>query len=137
MGGSGVGPFSTNFTIPQPLTWTNQSSISPVVRTQPLAINWTGGSSGDLIFIIGIAADLPSNSSSSFTCSVPAGASTLTIPSDIFANIPATRANPLQSKDVIYIMDIQGPSLQNLNATGLGYGVSASYLIDGQTVIFE
>jgi hypothetical protein len=137
MGGTGVGPFSVNFTIPQPLNWTNQSSIGTVVRSQPLTLNWTGGETGDLDFVIGLGVDLPTNSSSIFVCSVPSGASTFTVPPDILANLPATRPNPLQSKDVIYLLSVQGPSIVNLNATGLTSGATSAYLINGKTVLFQ
>jgi uncharacterized protein (TIGR03437 family) len=137
MGGTGVGPFSTNFTIPEPLNWTNQSSLGIVPRTQPLTLNWTGGSTGDLDFVIGVGVDLPSNSSSIFVCSVPSGASSFTVPADVLANLPATRPNPLQSKDAIYLLSVQGPSIVNLNASGLTSGATSSYLINGKTVLFQ
>jgi uncharacterized protein (TIGR03437 family) len=137
MGGTGVGPFSVNFTIPQPLNWTNQSSIGTVVRSQPLTLNWTGGETGDLDFVIGLGVDLPTNSSSIFVCSVPSGANTFAVPPDILANLPATRPNPLQSKDVIYLLSVQGPSIVNLNATGLTSGATSAYLINGKTVLFQ
>jgi uncharacterized protein (TIGR03437 family) len=139
-GGTGtgaVGAFSTNFTVSQPVNWTNQSTTVMVNRTQPLTLNWTGGNANDSDFIIGMGVDLPSNSSSIFVCSVPWGSNSFTVPADILANMPATRENPLHSKDVIYLMDLQGPSVVNLNASGLTAGTSAFYLILGKTVIFE
>jgi uncharacterized protein (TIGR03437 family) len=48
-----VGPFSQNFTIPQPLTWTNQASISTVDRSAPLDITWTGGDPNSTVQITG------------------------------------------------------------------------------------
>jgi uncharacterized protein (TIGR03437 family) len=139
-GGSGteaVGAFSTNFTVSQPITWTNQASTVFVPRSQPLTLNWTGGNSNDSDFIIGMGVDLPTNSSSIFVCSVPWGMNSFTVPADILANMPATRQNPLQSKDVMYIMDLQGPSQVNLNASGLTAGTSAFYLILGKTVVYQ
>ena len=139
MGGMGgrIGAFSTNFTLPQPLNWTNQSSLGVVMRSQPLTLNWTGGGDEDSNFVIGLGVDLPTNSSSIFVCSVPPGAHSFTVPSDVLANLPATRPNPLQSKDVIYLFSIPDASEANLNATGLDVGYTATYIIDGKTVIFQ
>jgi len=137
MGGTGVGPFSVNFTVPQPLNWTNQSSLGIVMRTQPLTLNWTGGETGDLDFVIGVGVDLPTNSSSTFVCSVPSGANSFTVPPDVLANLPATRPNPLQSKDVIYLLSVQGPSIVSLKASGLTSGETSFYLINGKTVFFQ
>jgi uncharacterized protein (TIGR03437 family) len=137
MGGTGVGPFTTNFTLPPPLNWTNQSSLGVVMRTQPLTLNWSGGSEGDLDFVIGLGVDLPTNSSSIFVCSVGYEANSFTVPPDILANLPATRPNPLQSKDVIYLFSVPGPSIANLKATGLQFGSTSTYIIDGKTVFFQ
>ena len=137
LGGTSIGAFSTNFTLPQPLNWTNQSSLGVVMRSQPLTLNWTGGSEGDYNYVIGVGVDLPTNSSSIFVCTVPYEANSFTVPSDVLANLPATRPNPLQSKDVIYIFSIPGPSVSNLNATGLDVGYTSTYIIHGKTVIFQ
>jgi uncharacterized protein (TIGR03437 family) len=136
-GGADVGAFMTNFTIPEPSTWTNQTELVTVTRAQPLTLAWSGGSSGDLNFIVGVGEDLPTNSSAVFVCVVPPGATSFTVPADMLSNLPATRPNPLQSKDVIYIITAQGPSIKYLTAKGLNDGAAASYLIDGKTVVLQ
>ena len=136
-GGTDVGAFSTSFTIPQPLTWTGEDQLETVNRTQPLTLAWTGGSSGDLNFIVGVGEDLPTNSTDVFVCVVPPGGTSFTVPSDMLSNLPVSRSNPLRSKDLIYIITVQGPGIQNLNATGLNQGTTASYLINGKTVVFQ
>jgi hypothetical protein len=55
----------------------------------------------------------------------------------MLSNLPVSRSNPLRSKDLIYIITVQGPGIQNLNATGLNQGTTASYLINGKTVAFQ
>jgi len=137
LGGANIGPFSTTFTVPEILNWIQQTTLSVVPRNQPLMLNWTGGSDGDSDFVIGVGVDLPSNSSSIFVCSVPWGASSFTVPADVMANLPASRPNPLQSKDMIYLFSIPGPSVANLNATGLNMGSTSSYIILGKTVLFQ
>jgi hypothetical protein len=136
-GGTGVGNFSANFTIPPPFTWVNQSQLGVVNRTQPLTITLSGVAAGSGMYIVGVAEDLPTNSSATFTCALPSGATSFTIPADTLANLPATRINPLQSQDVIYVVAAQGGSVQNLNATGLTQGTTSAFLIDGQTVVLQ
>lgn len=137
LGGVSVGPFNVSFNIPQPLVWTNETQTVTVNRTQPLTLTWTGGDSGQMIAIVGIGIDLPSNSSAAFTCIAPQGASSFTVPPDILSNLPGTRQNPLHSKDIIYLMTLAGSSIQNLNATGLNQGSTGAFLITGKTVVYQ
>lgn len=136
-GGVDIGAFSTTFTIPQPVAWPNRNQLTVINRTQPLNIAWTGGDSGQVIMIIGFGEDLPTNSSAAFACIAPAGATSFTVPPDVLSNLPPTRANPLQSKDVIYLVTIPGGSVQNLNAKGLDQGLAAFYSINGKTVVLQ
>jgi len=89
------------------------------------------------MFIVGVGEDLPTNSSAVFVCVVPPGATSFTVPADMLSNLPATRPNPLQSKDVFYIITAQGPSIKKLKVTGLNDGAAASYSIDGKTVVLQ
>jgi hypothetical protein len=59
------------------------------------------------------------------------------VPADILSNLPATRPNPLQSKDVIYLLTLAGSSVQNLNASGLDVGLTSYYSIIGKTVVLQ
>ena len=137
VGGQDIGAFSTSFTIPQPLTWTNRDQLTFVNRTQPLTISWNGGDSGQVVVIMGYGEDLPTNASAAFVCIAPRGASSFTVPPDILSNLPPTRTNPLQSKDVIYLGTMPGSSVQNINAKGLDQGLSSFYLINGKTVVLQ
>jgi hypothetical protein len=136
-GGTDVGPFTTSFTIPQPVTWTNRDAIVFVDRTQPLTVNWSGGDSGQVVAFVGFGVDLPGNSSGVFFCIAPPGATSFTIPTDMLSNLPATRTDPLHSKDVIYMITSAGGGLSNLNAMGLDVGITEYYSILGKTVVFE
>lgn len=135
-GGLNVGAFSASFTVPQPVAWTNRDQLNTIDRTQPLTISWTGGT-GQIVAIFGYGEDLPTNSSADFACIAPAGATSFTIPPDLLANLPATRLNPLQSKDVIYLLSLPNSSLQNLKASGLDLGLSAFININGKMVVWQ
>jgi uncharacterized protein (TIGR03437 family) len=136
-GGLGVGPFTTNFTIPTPLNWTNRLTTTTVPRTQPLSVSWTGGDSGQVVAIVGFGEDLPTASSAVFACIAPKGANSFTVPTDILANLPATRPNPLQSKDIIYVLTLAGSSVETINATGLDVGLTSFFSILGKTVVLQ
>jgi uncharacterized protein (TIGR03437 family) len=136
-GGMDVGAFSTQFTIPQPLTWTNRLQTNIVSRTQPLTISWSGGDTGQVVAVLGFGEDLPTNSSAVFVCIAPAGASSFTVPTDMLSNLPASRSNPLHSKDVIYLMALSGSSLKSIAAKGLDVGLTSFYSIIGKTVVWQ
>jgi uncharacterized protein (TIGR03437 family) len=136
-GGTDVGPFSATFNIPQPLTWNNRNQLDVVDRTQPLTISWTGGDTGQEIAVVGVGEDLPTNSSAVFKCIALPGASSLTVPPDVLSNLPATRQNPLQSKGIIYLVNLAGTSIQKLNAKGLDQGSTGYFYINGKTVVLQ
>jgi uncharacterized protein (TIGR03437 family) len=136
-GGMDVGPFSTSFTIPQPVTWTNRLQTNVVDRTQPLTISWSGGDSGQVVAMLGFGDDLPTNSSAVFVCIAPPGATSFTVPADMLAILPATRPNPLQSNDVVYLMALSGSSLKSIAAKGLDVGLTSFYSIIGKTVVWQ
>ena len=58
-GGADVLPFSQNFTIPPPLTWTNQSDIAIVDRSATLDVGWSGGDPNGRVQITGVSAGPP------------------------------------------------------------------------------
>jgi uncharacterized protein (TIGR03437 family) len=136
-GGTDIGPFSVSFSIPQPLVWTNRDQLASIDRTQPLTISWTGGDAGQVVIVMGFGEDLPTNSSAVFACIAQPGAASLTVPPAILSNLPPTRGNPLESKDVIYLISLPGSSVQNLNAKGLDQGLALFSLVNGKTVVIQ
>jgi uncharacterized protein (TIGR03437 family) len=136
-GGAVVGAFNTPFAIPQPLTWTNRDQLTAVSRTTPLTISWSGGDAGQIVAVIGFSDDLPSNSSAAFGCIAPAGASGFAVPVDMLSNLPPSHANPLKSKQVIYVVSIPGASVQKINATGIGQALTGAIQVSGKTVAFQ
>jgi hypothetical protein len=136
-GGTDVGAFSTPFTIPTPFVWTNRGTTNVVDRTQPLTISWSGGDSGQVVAMLGFGEDLPTNSSAVFVCIAPPGSTSFTVPTDMLSDLPATRPNPLQSKDVIYVITLAGSSLKTISAHGLDAGLTSFYSVTGKTVVLQ
>ncbi|HLH00567.1 MAG TPA: hypothetical protein VKX49_29955 [Bryobacteraceae bacterium] len=133
-GGANVPAFTTSVTVPAALSWTNRDQITTVDRTVPLTITWSGVPAGQQVEILGVASDLPTNSSAVFFCVVPSGATSFSVPPEALSALPAARANPLASKDVIYLMTNTGSSF---SASGLANAVTSGGYIAGKTVTFQ
>jgi uncharacterized protein (TIGR03437 family) len=86
-GGSDVGPLSFTFPVPQQVTW-SQAAVysSPIDRTQPFTITWSGGDSNGYVDIQGYAGVGTYNVS--FECAAPTSAGQFTIPSSIMLAMP-------------------------------------------------
>lgn len=79
-GGADVGPFSQNFTIPPPLTWTNQSGIAIVDRSTSLDVTWTGGDPNSTVQISG--------DGETFICNAKVSDQHFTIPTFVLLSLP-------------------------------------------------
>jgi uncharacterized protein (TIGR03437 family) len=95
-GGKDVGAFSATGVIDSPITAT---SVTPtnIPRNQDLTITWTGGTGTDFITIYGAASapiDANTPNTAVFTCTTTVDKGTITVPSSILAQLPATPANP-------------------------------------------
>jgi len=135
--GSNIAAFQATLTVPSPITWTGRDSLVTVTRSQPLTISWTGGSATDRVGVVGFGEDLPANASTMFVCLASQGATSITVPPPILANLPATRANPLQSPGVIYLVSVPGSAAVAVEASGLNAGAALFTYIDGKTVTYQ
>lgn len=93
-GGKDVGPFKVSLTVPPVVTWTNESSIITVPRSQSLTLNWSGGATNGDVYIVGISpltTDAATNSYSGageFVCMAPASAGSFTVPAAVLSVLP-------------------------------------------------
>jgi uncharacterized protein (TIGR03437 family) len=87
-GGSDVGPLSFTFPVPEQVTWSNAPAMysSPIDRTQPLTIAWSGGDSNGYVDIEGYAE--AGTYDIGFECAAPTSAGQFTIPSSILLAMP-------------------------------------------------
>ena len=137
IGGADVGGFSASASMPQPLNWTNRDQLATIDRTQPLNVTWASVPSNQQVAVVGFGVDLPNDSTTVFGCLVPPGASSFTVPPQMLSNVPPTRANPLQSKSVIYLVTSPTLNSANVNASGLDFGFASFGYVAGKTVIFQ
>jgi uncharacterized protein (TIGR03437 family) len=91
-GGSDVGPLNFTFTVPQQVTWSNQTAVSsnPIVRTNPLTITWSGGDSNGYVDIQGYVPNVSGTTYTvAFECAAPTSAGQFTVPSSVLLAMPA------------------------------------------------
>lgn len=124
-GGAAVGPFSVDMTVANPITWTNQASISTVDRASGVTVTWNGGTPGTFATIGGSSLLIgPPGVITTFTCQAPIAQGTFTVGPDVLLQLPA-------SSSVIGI-SLATLSLGNnepyieFTATGLDYGFAQS-----------
>jgi len=133
--GAQVG-FHASFTMPAPVTWTNRDQTLSVTRSQGLTLNFAGAPSGATMVASGLGVDLPHNSSAMFLCVAAPGATSITVPSDMLANFPATAVTN-QYKGAIYLGEWPFASPSTFQASGLDFGAVLPGSILGKTVTFQ
>ncbi len=94
-GGTDVGAFTANITLPGNLLWTNAGNFSSVPNNTDLTIVWSGGTtpSNPIVNIYGNSTIVnptdPSKSrAKSFYCSAPASAGKFVVPASVRAQLP-------------------------------------------------
>jgi uncharacterized protein (TIGR03437 family) len=93
-GGADVGVFNASLTIPTPLVWTNESSITTVVRANGQLVTWTGGDPNGYIYILGFSGiTQPQEATVGFLCTAKVSDQSFTIPSDVLLALPPSPAN--------------------------------------------
>jgi uncharacterized protein (TIGR03437 family) len=119
-GGTDIGAFSTAITYPQPLTWTNQSSITSVSASNDLTITWSGGGPNDYVSIFGVSGLASNQKDTQFFCTASASAGQFTVPSQVFALLPPKGlGSNLQPGTNMYVALI---TPANFTAPNLDYG---------------
>jgi len=88
-GGPDVGAFALTLTLPPPLTWTNQASITTVNRAQGVTVTWSGGDSNSYVRISGSTSSTTAPMVGAvFNCTAPIAAKTFTVPASVLLQLP-------------------------------------------------
>ena len=147
-GGSAVGSFSQQFTLPSDVTWTNSSAVTTIDRTKDLTITWTGGAAAANSFVaitgLGIAATGPLGPSTDspgnvFLCVAPASAGTFTVPSIALQALPPSTppgAKPSAIPTSFLLIGTQTQPVK-FNATGLDHGYLVYRSLTGNNVTLQ
>ena len=82
-----VGPFSQNFTIPQPLLWVDQGNISTVDRPAGLDVTWAAGDPNGTVQIAG-SVQTTNGGLVTFLCNAVTSNKHFTIPAFVLLSLP-------------------------------------------------
>jgi len=85
-GGADVAAFAVELQLPEPPTWNLEQT--EVDRSRPLNVSWSGGQTGDQIWLVGGAADPVHDAAVIFSCPAPDGATAFTIGPEILSRVP-------------------------------------------------
>jgi hypothetical protein len=123
-------------TVANPITWTNEASISTVDRASGVTVTWTGGAPGTYATITGTSLLFgPPAVITTFTCQAPIAQGTFTVGPDVLLQLPAS-------------ISIGGIGLATLSvgnnepyveftATGLDYGFAQSSVSISDPVTYQ
>jgi uncharacterized protein (TIGR03437 family) len=117
-GGTGpdaVGAFSIDFSMPQMVTWSNESAVSSVTRSAGQEITWQGGDPNGYVQMLGFSST--KDVTAMFICMERASAGRFTIPNYVLLLLPQT------SGDNIGLLSVGGMTAnQRFTAPGLDAG---------------
>ena len=127
-GGNDIGSFTAGMNVSSSLSWTNQSAITTIDRTQPLTITWSGGVPSTHVLFGGFAGG---PAGAGFVCVQDAGAGTLTVPAHVLSSMPAT------GPGAGYLVLTAHPFENMFTAPGLQLGFFANFSNDALQVGFQ
>jgi uncharacterized protein (TIGR03437 family) len=141
-GGPDVGPFTASYTLPPVFNWTNQSSLTTIVRANGATVTWTGGDPAGYVTMSGSStlsgATAANTATVSFTCTARVTDGSFTIPPVVLLALPPTTAAPGASFAVpgTLVVAHYGTLVTQIQASGIeiggiggvfSYGNSATY----------
>ena len=136
--GADVGSFQASFTATAPVSWTNQTQLVKVNRSQGLTFTWQGGDAHrETVLIEGVSSDTPTHSSASFICAVSPSADSFTVPTYVLANLPATRSTEVLPKAWLFLGSIPINGASAFSAQGLDAGFSIFEAWNAKSVVFH
>jgi uncharacterized protein (TIGR03437 family) len=98
VGGPDIGPEKFPFLVPAQVTWSNAAAVygSPIDRSNPLTITWSGGDSNGYVRISGSARGVR------FVCAAPTSPGQFTIPSSILLGLPADKGGNISIATIAF-----------------------------------
>jgi uncharacterized protein (TIGR03437 family) len=91
-GGADIGAFTATLNLPDPLKLS--APAGSINRSQPFAVNWTGGAGNDVVLILGVSIpggllNAGNGPLGAFICTALASARTFTVPSSVLSQLQA------------------------------------------------
>ncbi|MGB6942487.1 MAG: hypothetical protein WBE37_08845 [Bryobacteraceae bacterium] len=121
-GGTEIGPFTANITLPPAMTLVTPVNNATVTRSNGLTVTWTGGIANEYLQIeVNSPADASNQNGASAICTVAGNVGTLTIPAYVLLALPATPSGT--SAGLVLSSVILSP----FTATGMTIGAIQTY----------
>ena len=142
--GADVGSFTVRLTLPQPLVWTNQASITTVNRANGVTLTWTGGDLAGYVTISGSSfVVLPDGASvvgATFTCTAKTSDGSFTVPAVVLLALPASGSISAGGVTITTpgSLSLTGSSAAvPFQATGLDLAAATSAVYTSETVPYQ
>jgi len=142
-GGPDVGSFTASYTMPPAFAWTNQSSLTTVVRANGATVTWTGGDPAGYVTISGQSnlngATAAASASVSFTCTARVTDGSFTIPPVVLLALPPTAAAPGATFAVPGTLSVShvGTTVATIQASGIEFGGIGSVFSFGNSATYQ
>jgi hypothetical protein len=142
-GGPNVGPFTASYTMPAPFAWTNQASLTNVVRANGATVTWSGGDPAGYVTISGAStlngATAATSATVSFTCTARVSDGSFTIPPVVLLALPPTAAAPGAAFAIPGTLSVShvGTTATMIQATGIEIGGIGSVFTFGNSATYQ
>ncbi len=125
-GGKDVGASTATVNLPNPLlSWTNESTVSPVTRSAGAQITWTGGAPGTFVYIAGSSSS--GGVTGSFICFAPQSALQFVVPSYVLDTLPGGTGS-MTVENITSYTRFTAPNLNYGTGFGFtGFSTNATY----------
>jgi hypothetical protein len=127
-GGTDIGQFSVNLTIPPSLVWSNRSSVTSVNRSDGVTVTWAGGDPAGYVQISG-GSSTATGPRAFFGCAAPVSAGSFTVPAEILLSLPAAQGGFLAVANFV--------NPQQFSAANLDAGYATGYVSYISTVAYQ
>jgi hypothetical protein len=127
-GGPDVGPFTAKLKLGTRLDWTNRARFTRISRSENQQVEWSGGTPGDLVMIVGAASQ--GKSVASFVCTERVERGAFTVPASVLSRLPASN----RASMMLHSAPAASPTF---TAPGLDWGWIAGYAGVMQTVTLQ
>jgi uncharacterized protein (TIGR03437 family) len=128
-GGADLAGFETSVEVNAPVTWTNRAATNTIGPQNPFTVRWAGGTTADLILIMGESRNTAANSVGRFVCTAEPGAGLFTVPSYVLAALPPTPEFTVSRSAAVSVgaLSVRSPVRMVVPTLDAGYMLTGSY----------
>ena len=126
-GGTNVGAFNVNSTLPPAITWDRKPAASTIPRNQDLTINWTGGDPAGFVYVYGQSPLDANDNGAEFMCVARNSDRALTVPKEILSALPVSATVSLLGFTIPGgVLVVNSTSITRSTASGLDVFLNAA-----------